>query len=177
MPEIKSRFFITPSFEHSATSVCTAGTPRSGGLQAYRSYAARTLVGHRPLDVADVQKTDLAEVNASEGMVDERVEPRLVDLDVEHAAAAGRDHRRLHIPLILGHVGVDPSPVQDGADDMAGRIEARPGVDDPEAHGVTGVCGQRMRHVLARIAVPTDPVRLLPLRLRHGQTRRLRESR
>src|SRR6476620_9476415 len=106
-------------------------------------------------------------------MVDERVEAPLIDLDVEYAAAAGRNHCRLHVPLELRHVGVDPGAIQDRADDMESRIEAWPGVDDPEAHRVTRVCSQRMRHILARIAVPADPVRLLPLRLGHVEACRL----
>ena len=48
--------------------------------------------------VADLQQPDLAEVDAREGVADERVQPGLVDLDVEDAAAA-RGHRHGLAPV------------------------------------------------------------------------------
>src|SRR5213078_1703323 len=122
-----------------------------------------TLVAHRSGDVADVQEPDLTEVDARERMADERVQPRLVDLDVEDAAAAGGDERRLNVALIAGHVCVHPRSVEQRPDHVEFGVEARAGVDDPEANGVTGIRAERMRHVLAGVPVPGHPVRFLTL--------------
>ena len=44
-------------------------------------------MAHRPVGIADLQRSDLALVDSGEGVRDERVEPGLVDLDVECRAA------------------------------------------------------------------------------------------
>jgi hypothetical protein len=56
---------------------------------------------HRPLDVADVEQTDLPEIDGRERVADEGVEAGLVDLHVEDAAAARRHEDGLNIPLVL----------------------------------------------------------------------------
>jgi threonine dehydrogenase-like Zn-dependent dehydrogenase len=45
-------------------------------------------VAHRPGRVSDLQQADLPEIDVREGVADERVETRLVDLHVEDRAAA-----------------------------------------------------------------------------------------
>ena len=45
-----------------------------------------------------------------------------------------------------------------GADDVELGVQAGAGVDDPEAHGLPRLRGQRMHLVLARVAVPGHPV-------------------
>src|SRR5947209_16767133 len=113
------------------------GEARRSGLRLVRACGRTTLgalVAHRPLHAADVEEADLAEVDRGEGMTDERIEPRLVYLDVEHSAAARRNERGLDVVLMVRHVRVDPRAVQDCADDVEVDVEARPRVDDPEAH-------------------------------------------
>src|SRR6188508_2166950 len=99
-----------------------------------RFYAAasgqRALVGttswsvrHGALRVPDLQETDLAHVDAGEGMADERVEAFVVDLDVEDAAAA-RGHvdrldavervRRAHVAVRIGGVENRADDVESG---------------------------------------------------------------
>src|SRR5215831_2274648 len=148
----------------------------AAALPRTKTKRLRVLMRHRPLDVSDVQEADLAEIDGGERMAHEGVEPRLVDLDVEDAPAAGRDERRLDVALVVRHVRVHPGAVEDRADDVKVGIEARARVDDPEANGLTGIGRQRMRHVLAGIAVPRHPVRLLPLGLGHVEGCRLREA-
>jgi hypothetical protein len=53
-------------------------------------------VAHRAGDSADLEQSDLTFVHGGEGVGDEGVETRLVDLDVEDGAAAGRHRCRLH---------------------------------------------------------------------------------
>src|SRR6266511_812863 len=66
-------------------------------------------VGRRSLRVADLEQAHLSEVDMREGVRDEGVETGLVDLDVEHTAAAGRDLHGLHAALrSAGDVGVRP---------------------------------------------------------------------
>src|SRR3954469_11175459 len=108
---------------------------------AYRPCVGGELVAHRPRDAADVQQADLSEVDGGERVADERIKPRLVDLDVEHATAAGRNESRLDVVLEVRHVGVDPRAVEDRADDVKVDVEARARVDDPEANGLTRVRG------------------------------------
>src|SRR5690349_3441418 len=92
----------------------------------------RALMRHRPLHVADVEQADLPEIDGGERVTDERIEARLVDLHVEDAAAASRNHGRLDVALILRHVRVQPGAVEDRAHDVEVDVEAGPGVDDPE---------------------------------------------
>src|SRR5688500_4329510 len=49
----------------------------------------RTSVGHRPPRLADLQQPDLPQIDMREGVRDERVEARLVDLHVEDRSAPG----------------------------------------------------------------------------------------
>src|SRR5438445_13251403 len=95
------------------------------------------LMAHRARDVADPEPSDLSFVDARERMRDDRVEPGLVDLDVEHTAATGRDERSLDVPLVLAHVPVQPRPVEERADDVEVRVQRRAGVHDPEADGLS----------------------------------------
>ena len=83
-------------------------------------------------------------------MREEGVEARLVDHDVEDRAAAGGNADGLDAGLELGHVLVDPGPVEDRADDVEVGVEARAG-RDPEADGLAGVGRERMGDVLARV--------------------------
>ena len=118
-----------------------AGQVRAGDRRDVDPAGGRrgsALVAHRPGDMADVEQADLALVDRREGMADERVQPGLVDLDVEDAAAAGRYLRRLHVVQMLRQVGVDPGAVEDRADDVEVGVDARPGIHHPEAHGVAG---------------------------------------
>src|SRR5262249_3728498 len=98
----------------------------------------RVLMGHRPVDVPDAQEAHVAEIDGSERMADERVEARLVDLDVENAAAAGRHECRLDVALVVRHVRVHPRAVEDRADDVKVGVEARAGIDHPKADGLAG---------------------------------------
>ena len=156
--------------ERRRESRCGPATPPAPPLQ-------RASVAHRSGRVPDLQQTDLAHVDARERVRDEGVQALLVDLDVEDAAPTRGDGHGLHAPLVLAHVAIDPGAVQDRADDMKVRVERRPGRDDPEADGVTGVGGQRVLDVLAGITVPGHPVGIHLLRLRHVERRHVAEPR
>src|SRR6516165_6785955 len=71
------------------SSPASTASGEAGSARQVRS------VRHRALDVADVEQADLALVDGGERMGDERVEPGLVDLDVEHPASARGDGHRL----------------------------------------------------------------------------------
>ena len=79
--------------------------------------------------------------------------PRLAELDVEDHAAAGRDELRLHAVQDVRRRAVEVDAVEDRADDVEVRVEARAGVDDVEAHGVARVGRERVVLVLVRVAV------------------------
>ena len=83
--------------EHDADDGRRLARTRRRRARPDRSLALSLSVRHRPLDVADVEQADLALVDRRERVRDERVEARLVDLDVEDAAAAGRHGHRLHV--------------------------------------------------------------------------------
>ena len=124
-------------------------------------------MAHRPGELADLEQPDLAEVDVREGVRHEGIEARLVDLDVEHGPAAGRDADRLHAPLELRHVAVHPGAVEDRADDVEVRVEGRACGHDVESHGLPGIGNERMGDVLVGVAVERRPVRLRRSRLRH----------
>ena len=88
------------------------------------------------------------------------IEPFVVDLHVEDPAAAGGHVDRLDAVERVGwiHVAVDVGGVEDRADHVECRRQARAGVDDVEANGVARVGGERMRDVLAGVAVEGRPV-------------------
>src|SRR3954451_7896147 len=99
------------------------------------SIPARPLVIHRPRHIADLEQADLAEHHAREGVGDKRVDPRLVDLDVEDTAAARSDYLALDflLPRIC-EFGVHPGAVEQRPDDVELGFQARPRIDDPEAY-------------------------------------------
>src|SRR5215218_6038789 len=74
------------------------------------------------------------------------------------------------------HVGVDPRPVEDRADDVECRLERRARGDDVEAGRLAGLGCEGMRDVLVRVAVEGRPVGHHRARLLHAQRGRLRES-
>ena len=79
-----------------------SGRGRAGRDRRAGPRSPGCLVRHRPLDVTDVEQADLALVDRGERVGDERVEARLVDLDVEDAAAAGGHGDRLHVVQRVG---------------------------------------------------------------------------
>src|SRR5438874_12920838 len=91
------------------------------------------LMAHGAGHVADPEQPDLPFVDARERVRDERVEARLVDLDVEHTGASGRYEGSLDVALVPAEVSVDPGPVEQRADDVEVGVQRRAGVDDPEA--------------------------------------------
>src|SRR5438067_12916336 len=132
---------IVAASRKAALPVSVRRNPRSGvsrlRAQAVRSEKARLaaggslmvssrLVAHRTGDVPDVQQADLAEHDARERVRHERVDPRLVDLDVEDAAAACGNHRGLD-PVLrsVTQVGVHPGAVEQRADDVELGVQAR----------------------------------------------------
>src|ERR671935_1533756 len=78
-----------------ASAAARAATSRAIGR--LRFMATPFLVRHRRVDAADVEQSYLALVDGRESVGDEGVEAALVDLDVEHAAAAGRHGRCLDV--------------------------------------------------------------------------------
>src|SRR5215211_4720183 len=126
-------------------------------------------MAHVPLRVPNLEQPDLAEVDVREGVGDERVQTLLVDLDVEDAGAARCDAHGLDALLRrVRHVGVDPRPVEDRADDVECRLERRARGDDVEAGGLAGLRCEGMRDVLVRVAVEGRPVGHHRARLLHA---------
>ena len=80
------------------------------------------------------------------------IEPFLVDLDVEDAAAAGRHVHRLDAVERVRrvHVAVHVGGVEDRADDVERGRQARACVDDVEPHGVARIGGEGMRRRTGR---------------------------
>ena len=100
--------------------------------------------------MADVHESDLAHVDGCERVADEREDPGVAELHVEHHAAAGRDELRLHAVEHIRRRPIEVDAVEDRADDVKVRVKARPGIDDVEAHRFAGVGRERLILVLVR---------------------------
>src|SRR5919108_2436931 len=130
-----------------------------------RSFATR---------VADLEEPDLAHVDAREGVADERVEPRLVYLHVEDASTPGGHRDGLDVALRVGgvrQVTVHVRAVEDRPDDVEIGVEARPRGHYPEPDDLARIGLERVRRVLAGIAVPGHPVGQHQACLLHVQLR------
>src|SRR5918994_5875682 len=126
-----------------------------------------SLVACGALWLADLEQPDLAEVDARERMAEEGVEARFVDLHVEDGTASCRNTDGLDPLLPAAHIRVDVGTVENRPDDVEVGVEARASGHDVEADEVPWVGGEGMRGVLARIAVPCDPIRDHRVRLAH----------
>src|SRR5215207_8272093 len=89
-----------------------------------------SLVACGALRLPDLEQTDLPEVDARERVAEEGVEARLVDLDLEDAAAAGRYAECLNVLLPAAHVGIDVGAIEDCAYDVEVGVKARTGGND-----------------------------------------------
>src|SRR3954464_10570621 len=79
-----------------------------------------------------LQQRHRAVGGVSEGVVDRRVDARLLQRELEAGPVARTNGPRLEPEELIARVGIDADPVEDRADDVEGAVGIWPRVDEED---------------------------------------------